>query len=428
MAFRPCIDLRAGRVVQIVGGTLTDDGTQTVTNHVSDHAAADFAALYRRDGLRGGHVILLGPGNEVAACAALGAYPVGLQIGGGITPENAHAWLDAGASHVIITSYLFPGGAFAPDRLRAMTQAIGQARLVVDLSCRRTPDGAYHVATDRWRTITDTRLNAETIRQFEASCDELLIHAADVEGKCEGIDEELVGLLGEWVTLPTTYAGGARHLEDITRVEHLSGGKVDLTIGSALDIFGGSLVRYEDAARLGRKAASSSHMSDYLWGQLHDLFDTDDGMLPDIELNGLQGDEIENIYAFLRSRSELTPPKASFWSNTEQRSVLVNTVENAARLVAMGEGQQFHVILRGLSFEGATIPDLGVFVFEDMIGLDYRMGPEWNPARLKALFECLYQLQQIAPTAQVGLPEDEPPATRERFASALQRYHLERLI
>ena len=253
MAFRPCIDLRAGRVVQIVGGTLTDDGAETVTNHVSDRAAADFAALYHRDRLRGGHVIMLGPGSEDAARSALSAYPGGLQIGGGITPDNAAGWLDAGASHVIVTSYLFPNGAFSRDRLRAMTQAVGRSRLVVDLSCRRTPDGAYSVATDRWRTLTHTQLSAETIALFGASCDELLIHAADVEGKCEGIDEELVGLLGEWVTLPTTYAGGARCLEDIARVEQLSGGKVDLTIGSALDIFGGSPVRYEDAARLGRK-------------------------------------------------------------------------------------------------------------------------------------------------------------------------------
>ncbi len=254
MAFRPCIDLRNGRVVQIVGGTLTDDGSGTVTNYVSDRSAADFAALYRRDGLRGGHVIMLGPGNQDAAQSALAAYPGGLQLGGGITPENAADWLDAGASHVIVTSYLFPNGAFAPERLRQMAQAVGSSRLVVDLSCRRTPDGAYHVATDRWRTLTETCLSAETIALFEASCAELLIHAADVEGKCEGIDEELITLLGEWVSVPTTYAGGARRLEDIARVAQLSGGKVDLTIGSALDVFGGSLVRYEDAARFGRNA------------------------------------------------------------------------------------------------------------------------------------------------------------------------------
>ncbi|MBV9849424.1 MAG: phosphoribosylformimino-5-aminoimidazole carboxamide ribotide isomerase [Armatimonadetes bacterium] len=254
MAFRPCIDLKDGRVVQIVGGTLAegDDGG-TVVNHVSERSAGEFAALYRRDGLRGGHVIMLGPGNEAAASEALRAYPGGLQVGGGITPENARGYLDAGASHVIVTSWLFPGGVFAPERLEEMARFVGRTRLVVDLSCRRTPEGAYHVATDRWRTLTATRLDAETIRRFERHCDELLIHAADVEGKCEGIDEELVLRLGAWVRVPTTYAGGARRLEDVRRVEELSGGRVDLTIGSALDIFGGSLVRYEDAARQGRR-------------------------------------------------------------------------------------------------------------------------------------------------------------------------------
>ena len=240
-------------MVQIVGGTLSPDGRQTVVNHVSAWSAGEFAALYQHDGLRGGHVILLGPGCEAAARDALRAYPGGLQVGGGITPENAREYLDAGASHVIVTSYLFPQGVFAPERLEKMAQAVGPDRLVVDLSCRKLPDGAYHVATDRWRTVTATRLDAGTIRQFEAHCDELLIHAADVEGQCRGIDETLVCLLGNWVRLPTTYAGGARCLEDIARVDKLSGGRVDLTIGSALDIFGGSLVRYEEAARRGRR-------------------------------------------------------------------------------------------------------------------------------------------------------------------------------
>lgn len=252
MAFRPCIDLKDGCVVQIVGGTLTDDGQASV-NFVSERSAADYAALYRRDGLRGGHVIMLGPGNEAEALSALRAYPGGLQVGGGITPENARAYLDAGASHVIVTSYLFPQGAFVPERLRKMADVVGRKRLVVDLSCRRTPEGHYHVATDRWQTVTATRLTLETIRAFEAGCDELLIHAADVEGKQAGIDETLVRLLGEWVSVPTTYAGGARSLKDVHQVEELSGGKVDLTIGSALDIFGGSRVKYEEAAQLGRR-------------------------------------------------------------------------------------------------------------------------------------------------------------------------------
>ncbi len=253
MAFRPCIDLKDGKVVQIVGGTLTDSGAGVVTNFTSEQSAADFAALYRRDGLRGGHVILLGPGSEDAARAALASYPGGLQLGGGVTPDNAAGWLDAGASHVIVTSYLFVDGVLSLPRLETMREAVGKAHLVVDVSCRRGVDGNYYVATNRWQTVTETRLDAGLFRTLAPHCAEFLIHAADVEGKCEGIDEELVGLLGGWVTLPTTYAGGARRLEDIALVERLSGGRVDLTIGSALDIFGGSGVRYVDAARAGRK-------------------------------------------------------------------------------------------------------------------------------------------------------------------------------
>lgn len=253
MAFRPCIDLQNGRVVQIVGGTLTDDGTQTVTNHVSDRSSADFAALYRADGLIGGHVIMLGPGSEDAAKSALAAYPNGLQLGGGITADNAASWLEAGASHVIVTSFLFESGALSPERLAAMTNAVGKDRLVVDISCRRSADGEYYAATNRWQTVTETRLSTALFAFLEPFCAEFLVHAADVEGKCEGIDEDLVCRLGDWAPLPTTYAGGARRLEDIARVSELSSGKVDLTIGSALDIFGGSLVSYEDVAKRGRK-------------------------------------------------------------------------------------------------------------------------------------------------------------------------------
>ncbi len=253
MAFRPCIDLQNGRVVQIVGGTLTDDGTHTITHHVSERSAADFAALYRADRLHGGHVIMLGPGSEDAARSALAAYPNSLQIGGGITADNAPSWLEAGASHVIVTSYLFDGGALSRERLTAIAAAVGKDKLVIDISCRRSPSGEYYVATNRWQTVTEKRLDAALFSLLELFCAEFLVHAADVEGRCEGIDEDLVQRLGDWVSLPTTYAGGARRLEDIARVAELSGGKVDLTIGSALDIFGGSLVRYTEAAKLGRR-------------------------------------------------------------------------------------------------------------------------------------------------------------------------------
>jgi phosphoribosylformimino-5-aminoimidazole carboxamide ribotide isomerase len=170
-----------------------------------------------------------------------------------MNPETAPLYLQAGASHAIVTSYLFEDGRLAMDKLKAMSRAVGRDRLVVDLSCRRTGDGGYYAATDRWQTVTKLRLSRASIADVEEQCDELLIHAADVEGLCRGIDEDLVALLADWVSRPTTYAGGARSLADIRLVEELSGGKVDLTIGSALDIFGGTLVRYQDAARLGRR-------------------------------------------------------------------------------------------------------------------------------------------------------------------------------
>jgi len=251
MAFCPCIDLKDGRVVQIVGGTLTPEG-QAAVNHVSPLAAADFAALYRRDGLHGGHLIMLGAGCEEAALSALRAYPGGLQIGGGITPANASGYLDAGASHVIVTSFLFDGERLSETRLAQMVRAVGRERLVIDLSCRRAADGDYFVAANRWQTVTQSRITPDLIHFLEDLCAEFLVHAADVEGRQAGIDEDLVCLLGQAVSRPTTYAGGARALEDIARVEQLSGGRLDLTIGSALDIFGGSHVHYEDAARLGR--------------------------------------------------------------------------------------------------------------------------------------------------------------------------------
>ncbi len=251
MAFRPCIDLKDGRVVQIVGGTLMPNG-QAAVNHVSPLTATDFAALYQRDNLRGGHLIMLGGGCEEAALSALRAYPGGLQVGGGITDANAAHYLDAGASHVVVTSFLFDEEQFSRDRLAQMVHTVGRARLVVDLSCRRVANGDYFVATRRWQTVTQTRITPDFIRSLEGSCAEFLVHAADVEGRQAGIDEDLVALLGRAVSIPTTYAGGARDLKDVARVEQLSGGRLDLTIGSALDIFGGSLVRYADAARLGR--------------------------------------------------------------------------------------------------------------------------------------------------------------------------------
>jgi phosphoribosylformimino-5-aminoimidazole carboxamide ribotide isomerase len=252
--FRPCIDLHEGKVKQIVGGTLGGDPGRLQTNFVSDRPAAWYAELYRRDALKGGHVILLGPGNESEARAALQSYPGGLQIGGGVNLENARAWLDAGASHVVVTSWVFRGGQVDWDRLSQLVGVIGKERLVLDLSCRRRGD-AYFVVTDRWQKFTDLTISRENLQKLAEWCAEFLIHAVDVEGQCRGIDQELVTRLGEWSPIPTTYAGGASAIADLEAVTRLGQGRIDLTIGSALDIFGGNGVRYEDAVAFNRRLA-----------------------------------------------------------------------------------------------------------------------------------------------------------------------------
>ena len=236
---------------QIVGGSLASGARGLKTNFVSDQSAAWFAELYRRDGLTGGHVIMLGPGNESEARAALAAYPGGLQIGGGVNAENARAWLEAGASHVIVTSWVFRDGQLDTTRLAQLVQLIGRDKLVLDLSCRqRGPD--YFVVTDRWQNFTDLRITAETLHTLARSCAEFLVHAVDVEGLCRGVDGALVEKIGAWSPIPTTYAGGANSLADLEMVTRLGQGKVDLTIGSALDIFGGDGVRYEDVVAFNR--------------------------------------------------------------------------------------------------------------------------------------------------------------------------------
>ena len=252
--FRPCIDLHQGQVKQIVGGTLDDETGSAQTNFVSEQSPAFFAKKYAEDGLTGGHVIKLGPGNEAAALEALQVYPNGLQLGGGVSVENAAGFLDEGASHVIVTSMLFdPSGHFQESLLERLVAEVGKEKVVLDLSCRRTEDG-WQVAMNRWQTLTDLAVTSETLAQLSGYAAEFLVHAADVEGKCQGVDEALVQKLGEWATLPMTYAGGARSMEDLSLVDQLSGGKVDLTIGSALDLFGGNGAAYADCVSWNKKA------------------------------------------------------------------------------------------------------------------------------------------------------------------------------
>lgn len=250
MRLRPCIDIHDGLVKQIVGGSLTDKGART--NHVSDRDAAFFAGLYREKDLPGGHIILLNPVSDRdmyradldQAKKALQAYPGGMQIGGGITAETAGAFLDMGASHVIVTSYVFREGRIDFERLSRLERAVGRDRLVLDLSCRRRPDGTYVVVTDRWQKETDFRIGPEGLTLLSSRCCEFLIHAADAEGRRGGVEEDLVRLLGAWqqeTGFPVTYAGGVHALSDLDRIRKASGGLMDVTVGSALSLFGGDL-------------------------------------------------------------------------------------------------------------------------------------------------------------------------------------------
>lgn len=241
MKFRPCIDLRNGKVVQIVGGTLSDETQDSlVTNFESARTPAQFAQMYQADDLYGGHVIALGPGNTDSALEALSAFPGGLQMGGGINPENAHTFLDAGASHVIVTSYVFSKGRMDMDKLNTLVNAVGKERLVLDLSCRKR-DGQFWIVTDRWQNFTEMAVTPAILENLSEFCDEFLVHGVDVEGKMQGIQEELVTLLGEYSPIPATYAGGASRFSDLDLVKELGNSRVDLTIGSALDIFGGTI-------------------------------------------------------------------------------------------------------------------------------------------------------------------------------------------
>lgn len=247
MKFRPCIDIHNGAVKQIVGGSLQDTGNQAKNNFVSEFDGGFYADLYRRDGLSGGHIIILNKeGTEyyeedvAQAKKALDAFPGGLQIGGGIHQQNAEKFLDLGATHVIVTSYVFRQGRVDYDRLEALSRQIGKEHLVLDLSCRYIEDD-YYIVTDRWQKVTQEHMTKETLEKLSRYCDEFLVHAVDVEGKASGVEKEVVRRLGEYQGLPVTYAGGIHEMEDIRWIKKAGNGKVDYTVGSALDLFGGNI-------------------------------------------------------------------------------------------------------------------------------------------------------------------------------------------
>lgn len=247
MKFRPCIDIHNGKVKQIVGGSLQDSGNHAKTNFTSEYEAKHYAGMYKRDGLKGGHIILLNPSTSeyyeatnIQAIKALQEYPGGMQIGGGITEQNALAYLDAGASHVIVTSYVFADGEVHWERLKQLSEKVGKERLVLDLSCRKK-DGEYYIVTNRWQTFTNVKVEDEILDILSVYCSEFLVHGVDVEGKSAGVEVELVALLGEWNKIPITYAGGIGSEEDLQRFYSLTKGNIDFTIGSSLDLFGGEI-------------------------------------------------------------------------------------------------------------------------------------------------------------------------------------------
>lgn len=261
MEFRPCIDIHNGKVKQIVGGSLLDAGNQAEENFVSEQDASFYAKLYKDSHIKGGHIILLNKAGTPyyeedvrEAKLALAEYPGGLQLGGGVTAENAEDFLDMGASHVIVTSYVFRDGRVDYNRLKELLNVVGREHLVLDLSCRKR-QGQYYIVTDRWQRFTEEVVSKETIERLQEYADEFLIHAVDVEGKANGVERELVQMLSEFASIPITYAGGVGSYEDIETIRILGRGKLNITIGSALDIFGGTLeydrvIRMMDAREL----------------------------------------------------------------------------------------------------------------------------------------------------------------------------------
>ncbi len=247
MQFRPCIDIHNGKVKQIVGGSLLDAGNQAKENFVANQDASFYARLYKKSKIKGGHIILLNKAdtpyykeNVAQAKKALLEYPGGLQIGGGITAENAKDFLNMGASHVVVTSYVFRDGRIDYERLKNLIHIVGKERLVLDLSCRKKSD-QYYIVTDRWQKFTKEIISKDTIEKLQDYADEFLIHAVDVEGRANGVEKALVSMLGEYASIPITYAGGVGSYEDIEIIRQLGKDRLNVTIGSALDLFGGSL-------------------------------------------------------------------------------------------------------------------------------------------------------------------------------------------
>ncbi|MDO4189313.1 MAG: phosphoribosylformimino-5-aminoimidazole carboxamide ribotide isomerase [Lachnospiraceae bacterium] len=246
MRFRPCIDIHNGQVVQIVGSSLKDTGDTACENFVSGKDSTYYAEMYKNKGLNGGHIILLNSkdspyyeATKEQAIKALNSYAGGMQVGGGINADNAKEYINAGASHVIVTSYVFSDGKICYNNLERLVEAVGKDNICLDVSCRYR-GGQYYVVTDRWQVFTDVIFDKYLLEELSGYCDEILVHAVDVEGMRAGINEEIAKVL-KTCPVPVTYAGGISSYEDIEKIRSIGEGKIDFTIGTALDIFGGPL-------------------------------------------------------------------------------------------------------------------------------------------------------------------------------------------
>lgn len=247
MQFRPCIDIHNGKVKQIVGGTLKDEGNLAAENFVSQQDASYFADLYKKENLTGAHVIMLNAtdseyyeATKSQAILAISTYPGALQVGGGITADNAGEYIESGADKVIVTSYVFKNGEVQYENLKKLVEVVGKEHIVLDLSCRKK-ENKYFIVTDRWQKFTNVEVTYEVLDELSAYCSEFLIHAVDVEGRQQGIDTELIAYLGAWEGIPITYAGGIHTYEDVLTIDKLGKGRIHVTVGSALDLFGGKL-------------------------------------------------------------------------------------------------------------------------------------------------------------------------------------------
>ncbi len=245
MNFRPCIDVFKGKVVQLIGTSLFGGEEKTIVKHFeSEYSPAYYAELFKQDNLKGGHILSLGSGNNDVVIEALKAFNGGMKYGGSVTPENAHVYLDAGATHVIVNSYVFDNGEINLPNLKSLVKSIGKDKLVLDMSCRKK-NGDYYIVTNLWEKFTNVILDQKSLQDISKYCDEIIVHGVDSEGRKQGLESDLVRILAQHTPIKTVYAGGISSIADLTMIKALGNEKIDPCIGTALSIYGGNLSYYE---------------------------------------------------------------------------------------------------------------------------------------------------------------------------------------